>query len=102
MGLSGAVRVDADSDGQWKSARDYATELVLSHGARLPELVESLGEYDSAVVSHSYHLWVKQGGDVDAEAWRGVSEEERPAIVRGVTRYRDALRAHVIAQIEQR
>ncbi|MCA9032207.1 MAG: hypothetical protein KDA66_15430, partial [Planctomycetaceae bacterium] len=100
LGVSGAVRVDADRDGHWSSARNYAERLVAQHGDSLTDLLKACEAFDTPTATHAYHLWHSEQDKVDEAAVTKLLENAAEHVKLGVYRYRDALRAHEIALIE--
>ncbi|MCA8991078.1 MAG: CehA/McbA family metallohydrolase [Planctomycetaceae bacterium] len=100
LGVTGAVRVDADRDGRWSSARDYAERLISQHGDSLANLLKACDAFDTPTATHAYHLWHIEQEKVDEAAVTKLLENAAEHVKLGVYRYRDALRAHEIALIE--
>jgi hypothetical protein len=63
IGSTGAVRVDADGDGQWSSAYDYALACREEAGSDLGKLFKLIRGYDQAVAAHTANLLRKSGID---------------------------------------
>ncbi|HTD68251.1 MAG TPA: CehA/McbA family metallohydrolase [Candidatus Limnocylindria bacterium] len=63
IGATNPIRIDADGDGKFSSARDYARRLVnIAKDAQ--QLVESLREYDDAVAIQAAALARQRGFDL--------------------------------------
>jgi hypothetical protein len=63
IGSTGAVRVDADGDGRWSSAYDYAVKCLQDSRNDLPALFKLLSRYDQPVSAHAANLLRKSGVD---------------------------------------
>jgi hypothetical protein len=61
IGSSGVLRVDADGDGKWTSAREYADQLVAKFGDDLPRLFDAMRGRDRAAACHVAKLLGKRG-----------------------------------------
>ena len=59
LGMTGAVKLDADGDGKWSSARDYAEQLVGRSKGDAKVLAETLADVDQAVAAHSAHVLLR-------------------------------------------
>ncbi len=67
IGSTGAVRIDADGDGKWSSAYDYALACRKEAGSDLSRLFELLRGYDQAVAAQTANLLRKSGIDPAGE-----------------------------------
>lgn len=67
MGLSGAVWVDGDRDGQRTSAYEYAKQVVEKSGSDISALVQLLTPYDEAVKIQALSLLQEKGNILDAD-----------------------------------
>jgi len=61
LGLSGAVRIDAEGDGAWTSPREHAERLLEESGGEVPSLLRSLAAYDAATAVQAACL-LDEGG----------------------------------------
>lgn len=61
LGLSGAVRVDADGDGRWTSPREHAQRLLEAAGDDLPRFFGALSDYDVATAIQGACLLDERG-----------------------------------------
>ena len=92
LGVSGAVFVDADGDGRFESAFDYARREVSA--AKDPrELVARLSSYDGAVAVQAASLLRAQDGPGFEVNVRGMIDAAAPHVAAGLTSYLDAWRA---------
>jgi hypothetical protein len=64
IGSTGAVRIDADGDGKWSSAYDYALACWNEAGSDLNRLFALLRGYDQAVAAQAANLLRKSGVDL--------------------------------------
>ncbi|HTE32474.1 MAG TPA: hypothetical protein VK666_18970, partial [Chryseolinea sp.] len=61
MGLTGAVRIDADSDRHFTSAYNYAVSLWDSSGKDVRKFIRSLASYDQSVAIQGAAVMEEQG-----------------------------------------
>ncbi len=102
MACSGAVWIDADRDGRKSSAHDYAKQIFGECNGQLEQLVQALGEYDSAVAAQAAHLYQQTGRSwLEPEA-QTVLATAASQTVEGIQDYIQAWKASVIAQAEGR
>jgi hypothetical protein len=102
IGVSGAVWIDADGDGQRTPARRYAERAVGRAGRDPVKLVRELQPYDAAVAAHAAELLFKRRGDpspLEADVQRAL-DGAPPAIVAGFERYFWAWRSSLFARAE--
>lgn len=86
FGITNAIRVDADGDGVFSSARDYATRLVETH-ADVRELFGALAAHDAIVAAHAAELLEARGVDPSGHEVRAALVSAPPAVRDGVIRY---------------
>jgi hypothetical protein len=86
FGLTAPIYVDADGDGVFTSARDYATRLVATD-AGLPALLAALADHEPAVSSHAAELLEAQGVDPGGSPMRDALASAAPVVRDGVARY---------------
>jgi hypothetical protein len=102
LGLTGAVWLDADGDGQRTSAAEYARRLQRDAGGDWRELVRSLGAYDEAVAVQAAALLQGRGVSLrDAEV-REAAARAGPHVERGFEAYAEARRECDIARSKPR
>ena len=53
MAVTGAVRIDADGDGKFTSARTYAARICRSNNYNCEGIMKQLKAWDSAVALHA-------------------------------------------------
>jgi hypothetical protein len=100
FGCTGVIWIDADADGHWRSAHEYAQRAVHQAAADAGRLLELLTKYDEAVSLHAAHA-LRQG---DNEPFAtGVQERLRqaaPHVRRAFARHAAAWRATERARVE--
>jgi len=89
FGLTAPIRVDADGDGVYTSAREYARQLVDRHTA-LPSLLAALAEHDAVVSAHAAELLEGRGADLEGAAMRAALASASPSVREGVSAYLSA------------
>ncbi|MEW4528268.1 CehA/McbA family metallohydrolase [Maioricimonas sp. JC845] len=88
FGCSGALWIDADSDGQRMSARSYAERLTREADGDLPTLLDGLADYDEAVAIQAAHLHRLAGGSpIDPQIRESIDH-----VRNGFRRYFEAVR----------
>ena len=91
LGVSGAVFVDADGNGRFESALDYARREVAA--AKDPRaLAARLGSYDAAVAVQAASLLRAQDPARFEERARAVLDAAAPHVAAGLTSYLEAWR----------
>ncbi len=85
--LTAPIYVDADGDGVFSSAREYASRLVEAHGASLPALFKALADHDAVVSSHAAELLEVRGVDVDGPEARAMLATAAAPVRQGIERY---------------
>lgn len=96
-GCSGAVWVDADGDGQRRSARDYAAACYRRAEGELGRLITELRGYDRAVAAHAAYLLDVGGQSPAAAQRRSALEGADPETRAGFRQYFQAWRRSVEA-----
>lgn len=87
LGLSGAVRIDGNGDGQFSSPREDAARLMTESGADLRRLLERLAPYDEAMAVQAASLLRRGGLDPASENLRPLLATAPPAVQRGFRAY---------------
>lgn len=82
LACSGAVRVDADGDGRWTSARGYAEPLVAAAFGDATKLLASLATYDEATAAQAAHLYRLAGKSLLADEFSLPLKTAGPATTR--------------------
>lgn len=98
LGCSGAVRLDADRDGKFTCAREYAQRLVARDPGGSDSLMTRLSGYDEATAAHAAHLLTFSGISLQSDPVRSALKSASPATVRGFQNYVDANREHELAR----
>jgi len=86
FGLTAPIYVDADGDGAFSSARDYAERLV-STNPPLPTLMSALADHEALVASHAAELLELRGVNLESEAMRSALAAAARHVQEGVTAY---------------
>jgi hypothetical protein len=87
MGISGAVRVDADGSGTFTSAHDYAGQLLRDSGQDPRKLGRALSEFDGAVGAQVASLLAARLGDGFEDQAELAAGRLMPAARRGIAAY---------------
>ena len=81
IGATNPIWVDADGDGKFTPAREYADTLLQKSGFDPAKLIPALGQYDESVSIQAASLYQAAGHDIRAEvfahALAGASEAVR-------------------------
>ena len=86
FGLTAPIFVDADGDGVFTSAREYAQRLVDRHAA-LPDLLAALAGHDPVVSSHAAELLEARSVRLDDDAARAAIANAAPEVRNGIAAY---------------
>jgi hypothetical protein len=101
LSFTGAIRVDADGDGVFSSARDIAERAFKDSAGDFSRLIEALASCDEAVAIQAAALWQSKHGslldDSIRSQWMAASRECRA----GFARYVRAWRQSEIARVEK-
>jgi CubicO group peptidase (beta-lactamase class C family) len=99
MGVSGAVWLDGDGDGQRTSARNYAERVAASSGGDLAKLLAALAAYDSATAAQAAHL---TGGSAlwQSDAGARLLKSAPPHVQAGIRAYLEAARECELAKAQ--
>lgn len=92
IGCSGAVRLDADGDGEWTPAREYARRAWDASNKDLTQLVQQLEGYDAAVAAHAADFYQQSGGSVVGDEFRAATQQAAQQVQEGFHSYVDAWR----------
>lgn len=101
LGVSGAVWVDGDGDGQRTSAREYVENLAKSKGKEPEKLLPALADYDEAVAVHAAALLHAGGIKVDNPAVLALAKKAGPHVERGLRAYFEAWRQCAIERVKK-
>jgi len=92
LGGTGAVFVDADGDGKFSSAHDYAERLVEASGDDLGALAKKLGDYDEATAVQGASLLNGRGVSPLDDRISQAVKDAAPQTRRGFQAYAEAWR----------
>lgn len=92
IGCSGAVRLDADGDGEWTPAREYARQVWENSAQDLMQLVQQLEPYDAAVATHAADFYQQSGGSVVGDEFRTATQTAASHVQDGFHKYAEAWR----------
>ncbi|MFK7844099.1 MAG: CehA/McbA family metallohydrolase [Rhodothermales bacterium] len=87
LGITGAVWIDGDGDGERSSAVDYAKQLISSAGGDLSMLFAQMEFYDEAVAAQVAFLLELSGTTLEDEDVRHHLLQSGPSIQVGFERY---------------
>ncbi len=91
LGSSGVVRVDADGDGRFTSARAYAQALVARWGTGVRRLVPALADYDRAVAAQAAGLCHGAGVNLRNPEVAVALKISPPAVAEGFAAFLDSV-----------
>jgi hypothetical protein len=86
FGLTAPIYVDADGDGVFSSARDYAERIVATNPP-LPALMSALANHEALVASHAAELLELRGVSLEGEAMRSAVAAAARHVQEGVAAY---------------
>jgi hypothetical protein len=98
IGSTGAIWLDADGDGKWTSALEYAKSLVEKHDGRAGGVVLALSDYDQAVAIQAAGLLQARGVSFDNAEIRAAVKQSGPQVERGFAEFFAAWRAGEVAR----
>ena len=87
IGSTNPILLDADGDGKFSSARDYARRLVAKHNEKFADLLAALRNFDEAVAAQAASLWAAAGGQVGESDLVGALKSAAPQTQRGFAAY---------------
>ncbi len=87
FGSSGAVFVDAEGDGDWTSANDYARRAVDAAGGDFAALLQQLRRFDQATAAFAAHHWVEAGERIRGEPAQSLLKSAPDAVRSGFETY---------------
>ena len=88
LGITGAIRIDADGDGRFESPYDYAKLLWDSSHHQIGRLIRSLVKYDESVSIQSASILAENGIDLDGNAITNVLAHAPLKVRKGFMRYK--------------
>ncbi len=83
IGSTNPIRLDADGDGRFSCARDYARRLVARFGPDPARILAALSEFDEAVAAQAASLCLAAGGKLDGPDYARALESAAPQVRRG-------------------
>jgi hypothetical protein len=83
IGSTNPIWIDADNDGRFTSARDYARQLVARHRSRPTELLASLKKFDEAVAAQTASLCAAAGIALEQPEFTAALHSAAPQVRRG-------------------
>lgn len=98
FGCSGAVWLDADSDGRRTAARTYAEQLCAGGGDSVA-VITKLNAYDAAVAIQAAHLLKSAGKSINSDPVRAALENAPEPVKQGFRTYTEACRASERARL---
>jgi hypothetical protein len=101
FGCTGPLWLDADGDGRWTAASDYAAALLQESGGDQTRVIELVSGYDRAVALQVAHRLHEQTADVFSPRVRDALERAAPFVQQAFRDYADAWRATERARAEQ-
>ncbi|HEV3439544.1 MAG TPA: CehA/McbA family metallohydrolase, partial [Gemmata sp.] len=102
IGLTGAVWVDGDGDGQYTSAREYARKLIEDLGGDWRKVLPALVGYDEAVAAQAASLLRARGVSPSDKGVRIAARAAGEHVLRGFDGYAEAWRECQIAREDAR
>ncbi len=87
LGITGAVWIDGDGDGERSSAADYAKQLITSSGGELSTLFAQMEFYDEATAAQVAYLLELSGKALEDKDVRQHTLQAAPAIQTGFAKY---------------
>ncbi len=92
LGATNPVWVDADGDGKFTSARDYAEQLVKRHGTDAAKLFPALAGYDQAIAAQAASLCHAAGKDLRSVEYGHALRAATSAVQHGWVNYAGTVR----------
>jgi len=90
LGLAGAVYVDAEGDGRWKSPREHASRLLETHDSDIGALLRGLEDYDRATAVQAACLLEDEGTPPDTLGLQEALAGAAPVVREGFALFRQA------------
>jgi len=87
IGSTNPIWLDADADGHFTSARDYAQQLVARHGTDPVKLLPALKNFDEAVAAQAASLCAAAGSRLDSPGVQRAIRSSAPQVRRGFDSY---------------
>ena len=90
IGCSEAVWLDADYDGKFESAREYANRAIASSAGDFKRLMQELAKFDAPTASQAAHLVESNLNDTNRSQLDEALKSAAPQTQTGFERYREA------------
>lgn len=87
LGVSGAVKLDADGSGTFESSREYAQRIFKAEAGNYDNVVKALENYDEATASQAACLLRQKGSTRFLEEAAGAFPHAGPIAQSGMNRY---------------
>ncbi len=100
IGVTGAVWLDGDGDGQRSSAHDYAKKVVADAGSDWRKVVKALSGFDEATAAQAAGLLRAAGVSPSDKDVRAAAKAAGDPVLRGFDAYAEAWRESQIARQE--
>ncbi len=91
LGATNPIWLDADGDGKFSAAREYAVALVKKNGVDVAELVRSLADSDEAVAVQVADVCQSSGRDVRGEDFQRALKSAPEPVQRGFAAFTKTL-----------
>ena len=91
LGATNPVWIDADGDGQFTAARQYAQQIVKRVGTAAADLVAALADYDEAVAEQCASLCQQSGEEIDGPEFSERLRAAPPSVQSGFSKYLHSL-----------
>jgi hypothetical protein len=101
FGVTGACFLDADGNGRFDSAFDYASNLVAQSKGDLKTLVGQLTDFDEAIAAQAAGLLQERSGNLLEDTVASIWRKGSPSVRRGFTRYLAAWRRYHGSSLQQ-
>jgi hypothetical protein len=92
IGSTNPILLDADGDGSFSSAHDYARRLVAGHSGKPADLVAALRDFDEAVAAQAASLCAAAGRQTGEGDFADALKSAAPPTRRGFAAYAETQR----------
>src|SRR5438045_2141278 len=87
LGATNPVWLDADGDGKFTSARQYAQRIIETTGTDPEAVVRALSKFDAAVAAQAASLCQKKGMDLRSVEFRQALRQAGQSVQEGFSLY---------------
>lgn len=101
FGMSGAVWLDRDANGQRNSPRDYAVQVVQKLASHPQQLVHTLGNYDRAIAIQAFSALSQQDASLASSELRNAIESAEAHVKNAFRDVLLELRDHSLTQAKK-